>query len=297
MDPEKDGADVDIEMKSTNLLSKPLSSVHISGDVDRNPTYGLTETKLKKAVYRLPDEDLDEIQQLSSLGKPTNPILLTDNQTMASGESFSSTDSLEIETACRKISMPNPAAPPRSLSVNIASIDVDQRAPSTVDGLELFNDVDSLSPQTPSSQFKKCRLENEGDVPTPLLAAVLCHWDNIVGPKVRYLWLTGRRAPPALLTIDLLNFLAHYTVSGEIARDPTDPNVETKLYTSADKGVALVSLVFGAVGYSQCLTVHSLSLIASHHELACFLKYKDVCLEWLQRVVPRLRVLLAKVSD
>lgn len=148
-----------------------------------------------------------------------------------------------------------------------------------------------LSPLTPTSKFNKSVLSCE---PSSLvIATVLCNWDNIFGPKVRCLWITEHQRH-ADLTLDLLNFIANQTLSGEIMHDLETPALELKLYMSSDRGIILATLIFGAESKND-VAVHSLSVIVPYSELERFLLWKDVCLEWMLRAVQRLRIELTKV--
>lgn len=149
-----------------------------------------------------------------------------------------------------------------------------------------------LSPLTPTSKFHKSVLSHE---PSSLVVAtVLCNWDNIFGPKVRCLWITEHQRH-ADLTLDLLNFIANQTLSGEIMHDLETPTLELKLYISSDRDIILATLIFGAESKND-FAVHSLSIIVPYSELERFLLWKDVCLEWMLRAVQRLRIQLTKVS-
>ncbi len=147
-----------------------------------------------------------------------------------------------------------------------------------------------LSPTSPSSVFNKCTLV--GSKGCLVNAIVLCNWDNILGPKIRYLWTNEE---PDGLQLETLNNIASHTLSGEICRDPTDSRVDTKLYVIKEKNIAVTAYVFGAMGLSD-LAVHSLSLIVSHSELKRFLHLNELCHCWLTRLIGKLRLLLEKVS-
>jgi len=83
-----------------------------------------------------------------------------------------------------------------------------------------------------------------------------------------------------------------------MGRDPDDPRVDMKFYVAPDRGIAVATLVFGAVGIrdGSGLSVHSLSVLVPSWNLSSFLVWKDVCLAWLQRTVHILRVGLDKVG-
>lgn len=166
-------------------------------------------------------------------------------------------------------------------------VDVQRSNLSTADGT-----TGCLSPLTPNSKFDKCILHSSAGS-SLIIASVLCNWDNIFGPRVHSLWLTEHDKCPEL-TLDLLNFVANQTLSGEITRDPENASVDLKLYMTRDKGIIMATLVFGAVGKKKEMTLHSLSLIFPYELKREFLVWKSVCLEWMQRSVQFMRIELTK---
>lgn len=143
-----------------------------------------------------------------------------------------------------------------------------------------------LSPKSPSSVFSKTVLENsKGCI---LNAILLSQWDNILGPKIRHLWTSEN---PNNVTLPVLTHIASHTLSGEICRDPTAGDIDTKFYVMKDKGLVITAFVFGAMGLND-MAVHSLSVIVPHSQLSTFLHLYDLSLSWIRRFITKLRILL-----
>jgi len=158
-----------------------------------------------------------------------------------------------------------------------------------------------FSPQTPCSRFDSCVLQLNAAVDCTCIAgAVLCRWDNIVGPRIVYVWTTTVAQRSWLAAKNVLSYIARGTLAGEINRDPRD---EVKFFASSDSDVALATIVFSchdigdAATVSADVNVYSLSVIVPYSELTAFLKLKSICLEWLSRAVLLLRVLLSQVRS
>jgi len=158
-----------------------------------------------------------------------------------------------------------------------------------------------FSPQTPCSRFGSCVLPLNAAVDCAGIAgAVLCRWDNIVGPRIVYVWTTSVERRSWLAGRNVLSYIARGTLAGEVNRDPLN---EVKFFASSDSDVALATIVFScragdaAAAQSADAVVYSMSLIVPYCELATFLKLKSVCLEWLSRAVLQLRVLLSQVDS
>ena len=147
-----------------------------------------------------------------------------------------------------------------------------------------------LSPKSPSSVFTKSTLKNSKDGLISCL--VLCNWDNIMGPKVRHLWMSETMDN---VTMDTLVNIATHTLSGEICRDPLDSNIDTKFYAMKEKGIIVTSVIFGAMGLHD-MTVHSLSLIVPHSQMKRYLQLHELSLSWISYFIAKLRILLEKVS-
>ena len=154
-----------------------------------------------------------------------------------------------------------------------------------------------FSPQTPCSRFDSCVLQLSGGIDCACIAGtVLCRWDNIVGPRIIYVWTTTVEQRSWLAAKNILSYIARGTLAGEVNRDPVD---EVKFFVSSDSDVALATIVFSCRGVPAAaadVTVYSMSVIAPYSALTTFLKLKSICLEWLSRAVLQLRVLLSQVQ-
>jgi len=156
-----------------------------------------------------------------------------------------------------------------------------------------------FSPQTPCSRFDSCVLQLSAAVDCACITgAVLCRWDNIVGPRIVYVWTTTVDHRSWLAAKNVLGYIARGTLAGEVNRDPHD---EVKFFASSDSDVALATIVFSChdsgdvPATSVDINVYSMSVIVPYNKLTAFLKVKSICLEWLSRAVLHLRVLLSQV--
>lgn len=157
-----------------------------------------------------------------------------------------------------------------------------------------------FSPQTPCSRFDSCILPLSDAVNcTCIVGAVLCRWDNIVGPRIVYVWTTTVDHRSWLAAKNILSYIARGTLAGEVNRSPHD---EVKFFASSDSDVALATIVFSCHDDSDApamtdVSVYSMSVIIPYSELTTFLKMKSICLEWLSRAALHLRVLLSQVTE
>lgn len=73
---------------------------------------------------------------------------------------------------------------------------------------------DDCTPLSPSSGFS---VSSIGNIEHSFVdALLLCHWDNILGPKMEHVWyVTGRPQPHT----NILRFVTNQVLSGEICRD------------------------------------------------------------------------------
>ena len=154
-------------------------------------------------------------------------------------------------------------------------------------------DLDSSdnTPKSPGSVFSQSALkESSGCILSGLL---LCCWDNILGPKLRHLWEVG--AKDGLLTHRNLLYIASHTLSGEICRDLLSSTIDFKFYALQEREVVLTAFIFGTLGVGD-LAVHSLCVILPHDQLSRYLHWQPLCVRYIHRAIPKLRVLLEKVS-
>lgn len=146
-----------------------------------------------------------------------------------------------------------------------------------------------VSAVTPSSSYSHSVLECcKGCF---IKAFVLCHWDNIVGPRISHVW---KLSSDYEMTQKLLKTIATQTLNGEICRDPKDPNIDTKFFVLGDFGVAISAFVFGAADRDD-LGVHSLTLLIPVEKKKVYFSLSDLCTHWTKRLVGKLKIFLQKV--
>jgi len=169
------------------------------------------------------------------------------------------------------------------------------RTPPATLSIRPANDQPShsiLSPKTPSSVFGRTVIEESQS--SVILAVVLSHWDNILGPRIRHLWHI--RSLEEQINADILHYIASHTLSGEICRDPSDSNIDSKFYVLQDKQLIVTAFLFSAVDKSD-LVVHSLSVIVHYKNLHIYLNWQQLTTSWMYRGVAKLRILLDKVGS
>lgn len=150
----------------------------------------------------------------------------------------------------------------------------------------------TLSPKTPSSTFGRTVIEESQS--SVILAVVLSHWDNILGPRIRHLWHI--RTLEEQINADVLHYIASHTLSGEICRDPTDSNIDSKFYVLQDKQLIVTAFLFSAIDKGD-LVVHSLSVIVHYKHLHIYLNWQQLTTSWMYRGVAKLRILLDKSPE
>ncbi|KAM9708739.1 guanine nucleotide exchange factor C9orf72 homolog isoform 6-T6 [Menidia menidia] len=147
----------------------------------------------------------------------------------------------------------------------------------------------SCPPQSPAAARSEVAVEGE----CPLLAATFAHWDNILGPRVRHLWVP-RGAPRPGLSEGELSFLANHTLNGEILRSAESGAVDVKFFVLAEKGVIIVSLIFDGELKGDKNTC-ALSVVLPQAELSFYLPLHAVCVERLKLAVRKGRICMQKV--
>lgn len=147
------------------------------------------------------------------------------------------------------------------------------------------------TPKSPNSVYSQSVLaDSSGCI---LSGILLCCWDNILGPKLRHLWQV--QATDGLLSHSNLLYIASHTLSGEICRDLLSSTIDFKFYALQEREVVLTAFIFGTLGVGD-LAVHSLCAILPHEQLSRYLHWHPLCVQYIHRAVPRLRVLLEKES-
>lgn len=146
------------------------------------------------------------------------------------------------------------------------------------------------SPLSPSSTYVKAKLDKEIS-PDFISAFILCHWDNILGPRILNVWLGSE----CNLTEKMLHQVCSRSLSGEMCRDIQDSFIDFKFLDLADMDMILAGFVFVARGNTG-LGVHSLSMLMTHSELGLYLEIHDLLSRCLSRIVHKLRRFLHMVN-
>ena len=145
-------------------------------------------------------------------------------------------------------------------------------------------------PQSPAVAKTDVTVEGE----CPLLAATFAYWDNILGPRVRHIWVP--RCEQSLFLRDgEVTFLANHTLNGEILRSAECGAVDVKFFVLAEKGVIIVSLIFDGELKGDKNTC-ALSIILPQTELGFYLPLHTVCVERLKHIIRKGRIWMQKVD-
>ncbi|XP_048852404.1 guanine nucleotide exchange factor C9orf72 homolog [Brienomyrus brachyistius] len=145
-------------------------------------------------------------------------------------------------------------------------------------------------PQSPAV----AKTEVAVDGSCPLLAATFAYWDNILGPRVRHIWVP--RGPPALavhLGDGDITFLANHTLNGEILRSAESGAIDVKFFVLSEKGVVIVSLIFDGELKGDRNTC-ALSVILPQAELGFYLPLHAVCVDRLKHSIRKGRIWMQK---
>lgn len=145
-------------------------------------------------------------------------------------------------------------------------------------------------PQSPAVAKSEVAIEGE----CPLLAATFAYWDNILGPRVRYIW-SPKGEQSMFLSDGEVTFLANHTLNGEILRSAECGAVDVKFFVLAEKGVIIVSLIFDGELKGDKNTC-ALSIILPQTELGFYLPLHAVCVERLKHVIRKGRIWMQKVG-
>uniref|UniRef100_A0A668S9J0 Uncharacterized protein n=1 Tax=Oreochromis aureus TaxID=47969 RepID=A0A668S9J0_OREAU len=143
-------------------------------------------------------------------------------------------------------------------------------------------------PQSPAVAKSEVAVEGE----CPLLAATFAYWDNILGPRVRHIWVP-KGDQLMFLSDGEVTFLANHTLNGEILRSAECGAVDVKFFVLAEKGVIIVSLIFDGELKGDKNTC-ALSIILPQTELAFYLPLHTICVERLKHVIRKGRIWMQK---
>lgn len=145
-------------------------------------------------------------------------------------------------------------------------------------------------PQSPAVAKSEVAVEGE----CPLLAATFAYWDNILGPRVRHIWVP-KGDQLMFLSDGEVTFLANHTLNGEILRSAECGAVDVKFFVLAEKGVIIVSLIFDGELKGDKNTC-ALSIILPQTELSFYLPLHTICVERLKHVIRKGRIWMQKVA-
>ncbi len=159
-----------------------------------------------------------------------------------------------------------------------------------------YKGADSASPDQTSICTHTYLGGRHGCVPSTFL---LCYWDNILGPRIRHVWLWDKSEflDTDVQKTEIFRYIANHTLSGQICRRPNDPNVDSKFYVLKDQGIAVTAFIFSALGEGGDFGVHSFSVIVNYKELPLYLNWQNLTQTWMTRGVAKLRIALERTQD
>ena len=148
------------------------------------------------------------------------------------------------------------------------------------------------SPLSPSSAFHKTVLPKELNIGF-IKTVILCHWDNILGPKTLNTWEVEQRetTPNKVLTQ-----LCSQLLSGEVCRDINENFVDFKFLDLVELDVILVGYVFVARGASD-LSIHSLAFVIPRVHLKLYMEISALLNKCLLGIIQKLRRFLHMVCS
>lgn len=142
---------------------------------------------------------------------------------------------------------------------------------------------------------------------------VLAEWDNIVGPKARFIWTQEKledsvkvdsmtRLPPSQIQT-AIKYSVKHTLHGELGNDYSSGQIYDKLFFVSDQGFLIVSAIFSSRSVEidetdQGLAVpHSLSVVVPFEELEYYLSLHPFCLDWMHCAISRIRIVIHKEDE
>lgn len=159
---------------------------------------------------------------------------------------------------------------------------------SLSDDTEDVKGDNKLSLLSPSSGYSHSELRHlsHGFINSMLL----CHWDNILGPRIIHLWtISGRMSYP----VSTLMQICSQSLSGEICRDVYNSFIDFKFYDIPEKQVIVPAFIFTA-NKAGGPGVHSLSLIIPKSNLTLYLQIHQLLQRCFERIVGKLRIIMNK---
>lgn len=161
----------------------------------------------------------------------------------------------------------------------------------------------------PCTQFFAILPAEDNIVQTVVLAA----WDNIVGPKTKFVWtqekvdevkncqcshLDSRQLQEAI------KYGVKHTLHGELSNDYTTGHIYDKMFFVSDHGFVIFASIFGATSSDSehaeeavATVPHSLYIVVPFEEVSYYLAIHPFCLDWIHCAVSRIRILLQKTDE
>ena len=125
---------------------------------------------------------------------------------------------------------------------------------------------------------------------------MLAQWDNIMGPKIRQLWLTDSNDSEVTKDMSYFTYLARYTLSGEICRDVFERAIDSKLYMLNERSLLIHTFIFSAISKGD-LAIHTLLFVLPLSCKTYYMKLYELMETAMQMPISSLRVLLEKVCS
>lgn len=152
--------------------------------------------------------------------------------------------------------------------------------------------AEQQAPQV-STRGKFCATMMQVEKDTFFTAVLLSTWDNIVGPRVKQVWI-GHDELDDNFYLRLLPFVAKCTLNGEISRDGVgESKPEMKFYVLSELGYIMVTFVFTTpVGAQAHPGLFSLSLILPTKKMNTYLPLHQLCADRMSSLIKKLQVLL-----
>ncbi|XP_050402091.1 guanine nucleotide exchange factor C9orf72 [Patella vulgata] len=146
------------------------------------------------------------------------------------------------------------------------------------------------TPLSPSSMFTSTELKYIKH--SFINAILLCHWDNILGPRLYHLWKIQNVSPPP---VGVLRFLTGQILSGEICKELDSNSIDFKFYDMPDKLILVAAFVFSGQ-LDRDVAIQSVGFVIPNSELNLYLKYHNLLQLCFRRLISKFRILLNKVS-
>ncbi|XP_067677846.1 guanine nucleotide exchange factor C9orf72-like [Haliotis asinina] len=162
------------------------------------------------------------------------------------------------------------------------------QVPSSTDS-ELTGDFElPTTPLSPSSAFSTAKIVKISQ--SYIDAMLLCHWDNILGPRLEHVWYVEGLSKPHNNT---LRHICSQVLSGEICRDVSCSQIDYKFYDMPDKSIVVPAFIFSAQT-DHGLGMHAIAFVVPNSELSTYLKHHGLIHCWMTRLIGKFRMFLNK---